>query len=253
MPKVQPPSERAVAAARRVLGEGRAGCTESGRIDIEALAAAYGAMVLYGPLSTARGALVRAGDRAIIHVDHRARWLAWARFTIAHELGHLLLHALVDHYTQCTTAELPRGEDAFGIEREASDFGTELLVPEARATPYCAVERAGVDQVDRLARAFGTSFEMSAIRFVELTMAPCAVVVSEGDAVKWALESLTFPGTIAKWRPLHPLSMAARLPARVGADREREVPGAAWKSGRPLIERAWRTRRGRTLSWIVEA
>jgi hypothetical protein len=40
---------------------------------------------------------------------------------------------------------------------------------------------------------------MSAIRFVELTMAPCAVVVAEGDAVKWALESLTFPGTIAKW------------------------------------------------------
>jgi len=77
--------------------------------------------------------------------------------------------------------------------------------------------------------------------------------VSEGNRVKWAIESLTFPGTIAKRRPLHPHSVAARLPARVGADREREVPGAAWKSDGALVERAWRTRRGRTLSWIVAA
>jgi hypothetical protein len=199
------------------------------------------------------GALVRGGNAAIIQVDRRARRRAWGRFTIAHELGHLFLHSLIDHYTQCTTAEEPRDDAGRAIEREASDFGTELLVPEARGAPYCAVERAVVDHVDRLARAFDTSFEMSAIRFVELTMAPCAVVVSEGDRVKWALESLTFPGTIAQWRSLHRHSVAASLPARVGADREREVPGAAWKSGPPLVERAWRTHRGRTLSWIVAA
>jgi hypothetical protein len=80
---------------------------------------------------------------------------------------------------------------------------------------------------------------------------PCAVVVAEGNRVKWALESLTFPGTIAKWRGLHPESVAARLPERVGSEREREVPGGAWKSGGALVERAWKTRRGRTLSWIV--
>ncbi len=241
-----------MAAARRLLGERRTRC-DGGPLDVEALAAACGAMVLYGPLSTARGALVRGGKSAIIHVDARARWRAWARFTIAHELGHLRLHSLIDHYTQCTMADEPRDDAAYDIEREASDFGTELLVPEERGAPYCAVERASVEDVDRLARAFGTSFEMSAIRFVELTMAPCAVVVSEDDVVQWALESLTFPGTIAKWRPLHACALAARLPSRVGADREREVPGAAWKSDGALVERAWRTRRGRTLSWIVAA
>jgi hypothetical protein len=146
---------------------------------------------------------------------------------IAHELGHFFLHSLVDHYTQCTAAEEPRDDDARAIEREASDFGTELLVSEARGAPYCAVKRAGVERVDRLARAFGTSFDVSAIRFVELTMAPCAVVVAEGDTVKWALESLTFPGTIANWRPLHPQSVAARLPPRAGADHARSRTSSA--------------------------
>jgi Zn-dependent peptidase ImmA (M78 family) len=250
MPKVRPPSERAVVAARRALAEARV-VDNGARINVEAVAAANGARVLYSPLATARGALVRAGRRAIIHVDERARDLAWARFTIAHELAHLLLHAPVDHFQQCVAAGAPRTDACWEIEREANDCATELLIAEERGAPCCAVDRADVEHVDRLARAFGTSFEMSAIRFVELTMAPCAVVVSEGGRVKWALESLTFPGTIANRRELHASSVAARLPARVGADREREVPGAAWKSSRPLVERAWRTRGGRTLSWIV--
>ena len=58
-------------------------------------------------------------------------------------------------------------------------------------------------------------------------------------------------GAIAKWRPLHPESIAARLPRRHGADREGGVPGAAWKSTAPLIERAWRIGPERTLSWLA--
>jgi hypothetical protein len=153
---------------------------------------------------------------------------------------------------RCAAGE-PRDEDAWEIEREANDGGVELLVPEHRATPMCAVERAEVAHIDGLARAFRTSFVMSAIRFAELTMAPCAIVMSQGGRVKWALESLTFPGAIANRRPVDPQSLAARLPARAGVEREREVPGSAWKSASPLVERAWRLGEGRALSWIVPA
>ena len=61
-------------------GEARKACRRApaGPIDVEALAVAHGAMVLYAPLSTARGMLVRTGTSAIIHVDARAVRRPWA-------------------------------------------------------------------------------------------------------------------------------------------------------------------------------
>jgi Zn-dependent peptidase ImmA (M78 family) len=251
VPKVRPPSERAVAVARHVLAEAKVRHPED--IHMEKLAARHGAMVLYVPMSTARGAIVRAGQSAIIHVSESARGTPAADFTVAHEFSHHLLHTLVDHYAQCTTDAAERTDVEWGIEREANECAAELRVPEAMAAPLCAAPRATVESIDRLARTFRTSFEMSAIRMVELTMAPCAVVMSEGTRVRWAIESLTFPGAIARWSALHPESLAARLPRRPFADREREVPGAAWKGRGPFVERAWAVGPGRVLSWIVPA
>jgi Zn-dependent peptidase ImmA (M78 family) len=249
LPKARPFAERSVAAARRVLDE--AGVSRPHEIDVEALAAKNGAMVVYGPMATARAMIVRRGREAIIHVDERLRGKTAARFPVAHELAHHLLHEHVDHYRQCTVSHEPRGEAEWEIEHEANDCAAEMIIPEPLGAPFCAAPRATVEGIDRLARAFSASFEMSAIRMTELTMAPCAVVAAEHGRVKWAIESLTFPGTIRRFQPLHRASLAARLPGRVRADREEEVPGGAWKSDGALVERAWRVGRGRVLSWIV--
>ena len=247
MPKAKPLSPRAVEAARRVLSEH--GVRRPADIHVEAIAARLGARVLYGLGATARGWIVRAGKVAIIRVDERAVGRPWARFTIAHELGHFLLHPVADHFLQCTSAR-ERSDGAYAIEREASDCATELVMPEDLATPHCALDRATIDDVDRLARLFTTSLEMSAIRMTELTTAPCAVMVAENGRVKWASESLTFRGLIVKNRRLHPASLAARLPTRVGTEVEREVHGGAWGAGLPLIEHATRTASNRVLSWV---
>ncbi len=146
-----------------------------------------------------------------------------------------------------------REEGDYEIEREANDGATELLIPEHLGAPFCAGERATVEAIDRLARAFATSFEMSAIRMAELTMAPCAIVASENGRVRWAVESLTFPGTVRRGQRLHRGAVAARLAGRVRSDREEEVEGAAWKSGEALVERAWRVGEGRVVSWVVRA
>ena len=92
---------------------------------------------------------------------------------------------------------------------------------------------------------------MSAIRMTELTMAPCAVVASENGRVKWAVESLTFPGTVRRGQRVHPASTAARVARGVRKDREEMVEGATWKSRGALTERAWRVGDGRVLSWVM--
>jgi hypothetical protein len=249
LPKARPLSERAVAAVRRVLDD--AGVRDPEPIPVEAIAGKHGALAVFGPMRTARAMIVRRGRDGIIWIDERMRGTRAARFTIAHELMHHLLHAHADHYRQCVAAYAVRAEEDYDIEREANDGATELLIPEHLGAPFCAEDRATVEGIDRLARTFDTSFEMSAIRMTELTMAPCAVVVSERGRVKWAVESLTFPGTVRRGQWVHRASMAARVARGRAADREATVEGAAWKSGVGLTERAWRVGEGRVVSWIV--
>ncbi len=249
MPKVRLFDDRAVAVARRVLAAERVERPEE--IDVEALAWSLGVPVVYCRLDTARATMVRSGPNAVVCIDERLKGRPSARFAIAHELAHYLLHADVDHFEQCVAPEEPRDETVWQVEREANDCATELLIPEPLGAPFCSEPRATVEAIDRLKRAFSTSFEMSAIRMTELTMAPCAVVVTENGRVKWALESLTFPGTIAQYRRVHPESGAARVAGMRRRDWAGEVPGAAWKSGEGLVEQAWRVGRGKVVSWVM--
>jgi hypothetical protein len=67
--------------------------------------------------------------------------------------------------------------------------------------------------------------EASALRYVQLASAPCAVVRA-------------VDGRILKRRPLHARSVAAQIGARRvhGDPGPREVPGEAWGCEEPLVE-----------------
>ena len=250
MSKVKPLLPGPVAAARRVLDE--CDVRHPRDIYVEAMAARYGAIVVYGPMSTARGAIVRTANRAVIWIDERAKGEPRADFTGAHEFAHHLLHGIIDHFAQChgdesaAFARSPEAREADkrvrAVEREANHFSTELLMPEKWAAPLCKDPRPTLDDVDRLARTFRTSFHASAIRFLELTEAPCAFVHSVAGRIKRSSETASFPGTIVQRRELHPGSAAARLQhERAGASHEpREVAGAAWgcERGERLVEHA---------------
>jgi Zn-dependent peptidase ImmA (M78 family) len=252
--KVKPLDPVSVAAARRVLSE--CDVQHARDIHIEAIAARYGAMILPGKQATARGSIMRAGQHAVIRIPETAMGRSWGRFTGAHETGHHCMHPLADHFEQChgERDDEKRGGTAWRIEREANHFATELLIPEAFGAPLCMAARPTVDDVEHLARTFNTSFEMSAIRMVQLAKAPCAVVLSVDGQIKWAPESLTFPGKIVQKRMVQPTSIAerARKPKR-GDERPREVPGEAWGGDVPFLEQALRVGPGRVLSWIVPA
>ncbi len=224
-------------------------------IHVEAIAARYGALILYGEQTTARASIARASRLSVIRLDKRAAGKPWSRFGGAHEFAHHQLHGLVDHYEQCEgDGEKKRSGTAWRIEREANHFATELLIPESLAASQCAVARPTVEDVEGLARTFNASFEMSAIRMVQLATAPCAVALSVDGVIKWAPESVSFPGKIVQKRVLHARSGAERARrARRGSELPREVPGAAWGGEAPFVEHAMRVGPGRVLSWIVPA
>jgi len=252
--KVKPLDPVSVAAARRILEE--CDVQHARDIHIEAIAARCGAMILPGKQATARGSITRAGRYAVIRIPENSMGKPWGRFTGAHETGHNCLHPLVDHFEQChgEKDDERRSGTAWRIEREANHFATELLIPEALGAPMCTAARPTVEDVDQLARTFNTSFEMSAIRMVQLSKAPCAVVLSVNGKIKWAPESVSFPGQIFQKRMLRATSVAERAwKTKRGHDVPREVPGEAWGGDAPFVEHAMRVGPGRVLSWIVPA
>jgi hypothetical protein len=239
--KVRPLLPGPVAVARRVLDE--CDVRHPRDICVEAIAARYGAMIVYGPVATACGTIVRTSKRAVIWVDEKVKGQPRADFTGAHELAHHLLHDVVDQFAQCEgeAATAPRGlaetrrprdEDrrAREVEQEANHFSTELQMPERWAAPLCGAPRPTLDDVHRVAHTFRASLRASAIRVVELTAAPCALVHTVGGRIKRSTETSAFPGTIVQRRTVHPRSVAAALQDRcAGADGSpQEVPGAAW-------------------------
>ncbi len=269
--KVKPLLPGPVAEARRILRE--CDVRHPRDIRVDAMAARYGAMVVYGPLSTAAGSIVRTRDHAIICVDERARGTPRGDFTTGHELAHHRLHDVVDHFAQCDGERSTRAEgsrearraarEAAGrkhlVEKEANHFTAELSMPEEWAAPLCDVASPTLDDVYRLTRTFPASFHASAIRFIELAPAPCAFVHTVGGLIKRSTETASFPGAIVQGRAVDPRSIAAPLQDRVSRGVEehpREVPGAAWgdEGGRGFVEHAIAL--GPELgvmSWIVAA
>lgn len=249
MSKVKPLEQVAVDAARRAHADGDVRGLRD--INVHAIAWKNGARIVYGNSTTARGSLVRAGKRGIIEVNEAARGTPSERSTVAHELGHLLMHEIVDHYEQCAGDTTKRSGTSYRVEREANHFSAEFLIPELWAAPFCVAPRPALDDVGRLARRCKASFEMSAIRYVQLAQAPCAVTLVAGEKIKWSLETLPFSGQIVKGRTVHAASVASRVRAGERVEGPREVSGEVWGGKAAFLEHAILFGPGNVLCWIV--
>ena len=94
--------------------------------------------------------LVNAGERLAGEVPVRRQ-----RFTVAHELGHWVCHALgarLPQPTYCRAKDLAEDADR-ALEREANVFAAELLMPEEAVRAAWAAEPA----IEAVAVRFGVS------------------------------------------------------------------------------------------------
>ncbi|MEA1053618.1 ImmA/IrrE family metallo-endopeptidase, partial [Lamprobacter modestohalophilus] len=126
------------------------------------------------PLTWGRseGALVR-------NPEHPAEWGIFynanarperQRFTIAHELGHFVLHRDLQRRFDCDQESVYSGIDTLKqIEREADDFASTLLMPAHRLRERIERQRIDVQLLSELAREFGVSLEAMCIRVAKLT------------------------------------------------------------------------------------
>lgn len=146
-------------------------------IDVAALAAHLGVRVVSQTLEDAiSGVLVIRDDQAAIGVNeghHRNR----QRFTIAHELGHYLLHH--EESTLFVDSTLTFYRDATSAngrieqEIEANTFAAEILMPSKFLRQHLgdrAIDLHDDVAVSRLAARFGVSAQALTIRLINLKL-----------------------------------------------------------------------------------
>ena len=105
------------------------------------------------------------------------------RFTVCHEIAHIVLGLRSDHATQPWSARRPLEE------RLCDSFAAELLMPEGLFRPLAEDSAVSLASVDELAERFSASAVATGSRFAAAISTPCAFVLSEDGRVRYTSRS----------------------------------------------------------------
>jgi hypothetical protein len=208
----------------------RIAVAEPDEIDLDLLAWHAGRFRIEdSSLKNALGRLVRGRDGGTIRVSSSIHNAGRRRFTIAHEIGHGVLHA---PGTPWDSARELSTWDGSSIEAEANRFAAELLMPGFLFVPRVVGCRPELSVVDGLADEFGTSNLAAARQFIDCTREPAALVVcrqDDGEWKAWCQRGPNFPYRVRAGRP-HAYTAAGEIIDGKGDSTEGlvEIPADAW-------------------------
>ncbi len=200
-------------------------------INVELIAAHRNAYVRVGQLTGAEAKLVRLDDKAFITIASSVTHEARKRFNIGHELGHFELHKN-SPFLSCSAQDMNDWTAKSRKETEANQFSAELLMPDFLFRPKC-IGIPGMKTLKALCREFQTSLTATAIKFLEATVEPCALIFSVNGNIDWQIKNRSFDYYLRqRGERVHGCSYAhdAFLGKEVPADGDM-VPAYAWVEG----------------------
>ena len=141
-------------------------------------------------ISSFEGGLFHIEDHgwALLY-NERLRSSGRVRFTLAHELGHYLLHRLSQESFQCSQADMTHwGADQQAMELQADEFASNLLMPmkQFRATVASEVD---FDQLSEASMTFGVSLTAAALRWIRSTEQSALLVLARDGFMDWSVSS----------------------------------------------------------------
>ena len=119
------------------------------------------------------------------------------RYSLAHELGHIMLleadsSPLMPSTPRRYRSYISRAEDSDAEERLCDVIAAELLMPEKTFTERVRAFGRSLEHLPRLAYLFDTSLTATAIRYWELLPEPCHLI-------RWRTSSYR-PGILPAWQ-----------------------------------------------------
>jgi len=141
---------------------------------------------------SSEGALVRNPDNPNewgIFYNAKAR-PERQRFTLAHELGHFVLHRNSHASFNCDKESIYTGADTLKlIEREADEFASNLLMPGDLLRQRITGKRIDFHLLGELAKEFGVSLEAMCIRLIKFTEQRAVLVYWDYGYLKYQWRS----------------------------------------------------------------
>ena len=109
------------------------------------------------------------------------------RFTICHKIAHIALDLESCHKEVPSWSYVKRHPSEIACDT----FAAELLMPYRQWLAVIPKEEPSPELIQQMTDLFGTSFPAAASRFASLSGIPCAFVIMEGGAVRYAAHSKT--------------------------------------------------------------
>jgi Zn-dependent peptidase ImmA (M78 family) len=123
------------------------------------------------------------------------------RFTIAHELGHFILHRSQQQSFNCDKQSVHTGIDTLrNIEREADDFASNLLMPGDLMRASISNQHIDFRVLGDIAKRFQVSLEALCIRFIKFTTDRAILVYWDNGYMKYEWRSSSARRTRARIR-----------------------------------------------------
>lgn len=163
------------------------------------------------------------------------------RFTVCHELAHIVLELPSDHREVASWSHVKRSQN----EILCDIFAAELLLPTILFQPLVVQASISLASVDELAGRFQASFSATGSRFAAVVKAPCAFIFSEHGTIRYASRSTALREANA-WIPPRLQFPAGSVSERARAgdsfDGPEEVASdvwfSDWRRGGVLLEEA---------------
>jgi Zn-dependent peptidase ImmA (M78 family) len=200
-------------------------------IHVKDIAMEFGALVREKYLEGSEARLLRKGSYAIITLNSSIREEGRKRFAIAHEIGHLKLHTN-SQLVFCSETDMCVWQEDKQQEAEANEFASSLLMPEFLFIRSRKVEQPNLNTVVGLAGEFRTTLTATALRYVQLSIEPCAVVISRDRIIRWYRKSADFDFHVKVGDTLSPFTYASSIFKGINPPVNPErVPADAWIAG----------------------
>lgn len=160
------------------------GITDPKDIDLDAIAHLLGVTVHYQPLKGCEALIVGSGQRAIVKINSDSS-PERQRFSLGHELGHWHYHKGKMLYCAQDDIEVDIRR-ARETELTADNYSASLLMPSYLFRPSLAAKkRITWKTVKEIAEEFGCSPLATALRVVDLNVAPMMFVMLRGGRRAW--------------------------------------------------------------------
>ena len=214
--------------------------TIQGKTDCVELARQLGLSVREVDSQGFDGALVRSASemKGIIYVKQTMREQTRKRFTIAHEIGHFILHCGQSLSCGSTDIEAWKGDQS-DPERQADEFASELLLPSVEVLNQIGSQWPSFQLVGAIADHFCVSLTATARKYCDVAPQDCAVVWSVDGIIRWMHPSSRFNHWIPVGEKLGVDSFAAgALAGKVIPQEMQEVAAEEWISSNWLVDNA---------------